>query len=393
MANGQPVRGQQWEERHRLAGAPPALTGDLSTLAQQVGYLPGQANWLERVENYSPWNDVFSMEQQESELVVDVPFDNRYLFLIYCLGYNRVEGTQLKRINPLPHPYWTWMRCARVAYKGVRFDGTKVYTNGGPTDPGTAKYRLARFSLGFAAYPWRFYEDAQINSALGHEIYRNTYYEFQPTTQMLAAEGGAAILKKPFNKSGRYAPAIKNSFRAPFGTPMNQIRYKLHWKWVPFDYIFKDFIPVNFMSIMNTVNEFTFIGGGMVPGTVRFEQPEIKTYVSPIRGGPSYSTWPTLSEILCDVTVNFTYFDPPRKFLNPGEVQEFSGQVNAPAGSNAGAVRGHNLVPRRDDNLWEPATRPPLATTDNPDPATGIPANGNQLFRYANHYLPFIKPT
>lgn len=379
------MRGSQWEAVHLAAGSPTPLdVNSLDTLAQQVGYIAGQANWLERVENYSPWNDVFSCEQQETELVIDVPFENRYLFMIYAIGYNRVVDDNLKRINPIAHPYWNWMRCSRIAYKGVRFIGHRASLGNSIR---TADYTLARFSLGFANYPWSFYEDSQINSSIGEEIYRNTYYEFQPTTQFLTAEGGANVLVKPY-VSNAFAPgslsATGTTFKAPFGTPCSQILYKLHWKWVPFDYIFKDFIPVNLYECMEKVNFDPFIVGDSMPqGTVRFGQPEIRTYCSPIRT----TQFP---EILCDITINLTYFNPLRKFIGPSETKTDPGQLQV--SGTAPAVRGHNLVPRREDGLWEPATRLRLSTLGIPLPPEE-PTIYNQLFKYANLFSAFIKPT
>lgn len=374
MAAPYPRRGVQWEQRHAAAGAPPALTGDLATLAQQVGYVSGQANWLERIETYSPWNDVFRIEQQETELVVDVPWENRYLFLVYCVGYNYVDGNRLRRVNPVQHPYWTWMRCSQVAYKGLSPNGTKTYLGVGA---GVANYKLARFSLGFAAYPWRFYEDSQINSSLGQEIFRNVYYEFQPTTQFLSAEGGAATLWKPYADDGTIAPSAQG-FKASMGTPCSQILYKLHWKWVPFDYVFKDFVPTNIYNLMGSVNVNDFYAGSMPQGTVRFDQPEIKTYCSPIRAGQ-------FPEILCDITFNLAYFNPTRKFIGTSETPVDPNQVQV--SGNAPAIRGHNLVPRRQDNLWEPATRKPTPGVG-PAPA---PTLYNQMFAYKDIIQAFIK--
>lgn len=350
-----------------------------ASLEALVGYKAGTKQWHERVENYSPWNDVFSMQQQEAELVVDVPFENRYLFLIYCLGYNYVGAdNKLHRINPIVHPYWNWMRCARVAHKGIRFEGKRIFTNGGG-NAGVAQYKLARFSLGFANYPWRFYEDSQIDHPeTGQEIYRNTYYEFAPTTQFLSAEGGANTLFFPYDSAGN-PTANGSSFRASMGTPVNQLRFKLHWKWVPYDFVFKGFVPINLINAMGYLNQASFLNDpNMVQGTLRIDAPEIVTFVSPIRTGST-------PELLCDITLNLVYFNPTPFFI-AAEADRVSPSQVVPANAFAAVVRGHNLVPDRYTGLWKPSTR---------KNAAGVveqPSLYNQMLQYTDLYKIFQKP-
>jgi hypothetical protein len=358
---------------------------------------PQQMGWLERVANYSPWNDVFSIESQETSLVIDIPFENRYLFIPWALGYAWVDGNGfLNRINPIQHPYYPWMRAARIAHIGVRYCGSKLFTQdwdavgntaGNSTaTTGTARYKLARFTIGFANYPWNFIEDSElVGSAAGAEWCRNTYWQENPTAQMLAAEGGASTLGYPvslpntWNADHLYYPAATigpppqpgNNFRAAFGTVVPQIRYVLHWKWVPYDYLYSNRIPANLMASVMKLNLGTAFGC-FPEGTLLFEPPKITKYVFPIRTAG-------LVSYLCDVELPFVYMDPPQ------------GLTNASTSVGYG-IRGHNLTPNRGDNLWYPSYR-----SVGTDPVTKMPIYGTDiystgLFSYTAWQNMFVQP-
>ncbi|MBX9623843.1 MAG: hypothetical protein K2X82_08505, partial [Gemmataceae bacterium] len=322
--------------------------------------------WRERVANYSPWNDVFSVEQHESTLVIDVPYENRYLFLPYVLGVAWVDETtnRLKRINPIVHPYWSWMRANRISHVGVRYEGGKTFVAGLPNSPGTARYKLARFTIAFTGYPWQFYEDAEILRP-EEEVYRNTYVSMTPSSQFLAAEGGKGILKYAYDNSGTGGPAggaAGQSFRAPFGTIVSQIAYEFTWKWVPYEYIAVGFIPANLYAAQNKLNDALFLGQ-FARGTIRFDPPAIRIYPSPVRTAG-------VSSLLCDVTMRLAYFDPPRGIAD---------------GQPGRSVRGHNLMPWRENNLWYPAGRPDAAGTVTPA--------SEPLFSYTDLNKVFVRPT
>jgi hypothetical protein len=342
------------------------------------------ANWHERVGDYSPWDDVFSVTEQETSLVVDVPFAQRYLFMAYAVGFSYVDpGMNLRRVNPLAHPYYPWLRVARCSCKGVRFRG-KGFVQRNPYAPGisaalgSATYQIARFNLGFTNYPWRFLEDGAI-AGPQYEYLRNTWVEEDPTSQFLAAEGGAAQMWYADDYTSSGGPkggtntTTASSFRAPFGTIVSQIRYVLHWRWVPYNYAFYSMIPTNLYTAMNKLNQGWFLDN-FYPGTCLFEPPKIKKYVAPLQfvGGPAY---------YCDIDVPFVYFNPP-----PG--------VTSPAQPGYG-IRGHNLVPFRGNNLWYPATRAQAASQNGGPlvvpPSTAIAQYG--LFPYTDESQIFMPAT
>lgn len=305
--------------------------------------LPFNLRWLERVQNYSPWNDVFSMEQQETQLVIDVPFENRYYFIPYCLGFAWVEDGRLRRINPIQHPYWSWMRACRVAHIGVRYNASKQYVNaiGRGSTFGVARYKLARFTITFANHPWDFLEDEDIKSP-GDEWMRNVYWEEEPTAQMLAAEGGSSTLKFAFDTSGPgelYGPKNNTSFRAQFGTPVGQIRYILHWKHVPYDYVFYKRVPTNLHNAIMKLNATTAFGTHPA-GTCLFDPPRIVKYVYPVRTKDQVA-------YMCDISIPYTYMNPTRGIDN----------VNFEGDPRIANVRGHNLCPYRENGYWYPAIR------------------------------------
>lgn len=339
----------------------------LETIDYRSG--PVYGRWLERVQNYSPWNDVFSMEQQETSLVIDVPFENRYYFVPYCLGFSWVDGARLRRLNPIQHPYWSWMRAARVAHVGVKYTGSKVYTtaHGRGSQFGSARYKLARFTIAFANYPWDFYEDKEIATP-ADEWKRNVIWEQQPTAQMLAAEGGAATLKFAYTAPG--GPPAGTSFRAQMGTAVGQIKYVLTWKWVPYDYAFFKRIPTNLYNAVMKLNATTAFGD-FPAGTLLFDPPEITNYVYPVRTRDRVA-------LMCDIKVPFTYMNPPRGITDSA----FGGDPRI------ARQRGHNLAPYRNNNLWYPALRASGAPTFDSD---GNLQNG--LFPFHDWSNMFTRPT
>lgn len=347
-----------------------------------------QLRWRERVANYSPWNDVFQMDTQETQLVVDVPFENRYLFVPWVIGYSWVEGGRVHRINPIRHPYWTWMRAARISHIGVRYTGSKVYMSSGAKAKGavadaggilagaisavtgmagqwndtatfgSARYKLARFTINFTNYPWDFKEDSDISTA-ADEWKRNTYWQETPTSQMLAAEGGAATLKFCYTDAG--GPTVGQTFRANLGTVVPQIRYTLNWMWVPYDYLFVGRIPTNVFAATSKLNSSTAFGS-FPKGTLLFEPPVIEKFVYPVRTARYVS-------YMCNVRLPMIYMDPPRG-----------------VGSGDGAaVRGHNLMPWRVNNLWYPATRPAA------DGSVSTDTDTKGLFAYTDQTQMFVK--
>lgn len=308
--------------------------------------------WRERVENYSPYNDVFSVQQQETSLTVDIPFNNRYLFVVHALGTAWVEDERIRRINPIRHPYWNWMRTARIAYKGVRFEGRKIFTQIPGVNNGVAEYKLARFTVGFANYPWEFVEDDDMPDDPAFEFIRNTWLEEVPSYQFLAAEGGGSVLKYAYTDTG--GPKVGQPFRAQMGTIASQIRYVLHWKWVPVDYIYKGYIPTNIYKSMGKLNN-DVVFTDFAKGTLLVEPPKITKFVTPVRYGSGIPYF-------CDIDINLTYFDPPQ------------GVTTGPGA----AWRGHNLAPYRFDNKWYPVCRP------NPDGSTSTDIDNKGLFAYTD---------
>lgn len=333
--------------------------------------------WLEKVANYSPWNDVFSMEQQETSLTIDIPFDNRYYFVPACLGFAYVEGGRIKRINPIRHPYWSWMRAARVAHVGVRYEGTKAFFSeaGVSSKVGVARYRLARFTVAFANYPWEFLEDDEIETA-GDEWRRNVYWEEEPTAQMLAAEGGSSTLKYAYDTSSLGGPSGDANFRAQIGTPVGQIRYILNWKWVPYDYVYFNRIPTNLYNAimkLNSTEAFAEngVGTGFPAGTLLFDPPQIAKYVYPIRTRDRVA-------MFCDIKIPMTYMNPPRGVTS----ETFQNEARI------SRQRGHNLAPHRENNLWYPAVRSRALRSFDSD---GNLTPG--LFRHHDWTKLFQKPT
>lgn len=351
------VREPVWQPAGRLDNDPNG-SNRLENINYPVKSPPASVlRWVERVGNYSPWNDVFSVQQQESALVVDVAFANRYLFLASVLGFSWVDGTRLRRVNPKPHPYWTWMRAARLGHAGVRYSGFKTVTSAGVS----ARYTHARFTIGFANFPMTFLEDSEVATA-ADEYKRNVVWAEQPASQFLAAEGGAATLA--YSYPATMGVANDTAFRAPFGTVLSQIRYVASWKWVPYDYVFKGRIPANIYAALNKVNDAAVLGESQfVKGTMLFDGVKITRYPAPLRfaGGPS---------VLCDIDLAHLYFDPDRG-------------ITGGAGSE---WRGHNLMPYRVDNKFYPAARRDAAGHFQ------VPTDTNQLFAYTDQTKIWQKP-
>lgn len=313
--------------------------------------------YIEKTGSVAPYTDNFSIDNSVAQLVVKVPWELRSQCISRYMGYQYVEGTSLKRVLPLAHPFFEFMRCRRVLnIQGLGWRGTEPHE---PQDLGAgvdaaqfprphyAEYDYALITLQFETLPFDFKLDTQITE----EYDRNVFRRIEPGYDSLYIEGGTGD-KGTFKFDTGYAildnvtadnpsPAGKVSFHNGRTVPLQVA--KLVWTWydVPWEFVTNSTgKPTNIMSGVGKVNDATF--GGFPAYTLLCDVPQIDLRPNPIP--PFVSTKATY---LANIQFTFHYFEPD----NLGTYQA------APGGPALTVPQhGHNMAIWRFTRKWYPCS-------------------------------------
>lgn len=284
----------------------------------------------EKIDNLSPWNGHISNENSTETLVVEFPYSQKSSALARCLGYSYVSGTKLKRVLPIAHPFWEFMRCRRVSpIMGVSplGDGPQEPEDLGENFPRpyVTNYWKLRATLHFETPPFQFKTDASVTE----EYERYTYVRTEPGYESLFVDGDTfrfdgGILADTTNGN-------INSFPAGRNIPLSVAQVLVTWYDVPLEFITKDDIYKNINFGIGKLNSEAIFG--YPANTLLMDVPEIQLRPNPLP--------PFISEdlsFLANITFRFHYFEP------------------TPLGTGVTVNLGHNMAIFRGDRKWYPCS-------------------------------------
>lgn len=315
------------------------------------------AIYVEHVQSRAPYTDNVSMDNSVFQLVVKIPWELRSQCISRYMGYQYVEGTKLKRVLPLAHPFFEFARCRRVLnIQGIGPRGTAPREPGNlgddiPEDqfprPHYAEYDYALITLQFETMPFDFKTDSQITE----ESERNVFRRIEPGYDSLYIEGGTGD-KGTFKFDTAYkildnvtpdnpSPDGKVSFHNGRTVPLQVA--KLVWTWydVPWEFVTNSTgKPTNIMNCVGKVNDATF--WGFPAYTLLCDVPQIDLRPNPI---PPFIS--TNASFLANIQFTFHYFEP----TNLGTYQTVPGgpALTVPQ-------RGHNMAIWRFTRKWYPCS-------------------------------------
>lgn len=284
-------------------------------------------DWVEKIDDVSPNNDQFAVDQSRAELVAILDWDKQYDAILGILGYQYTDpaSLQLRRICPLRHPRFLWMHATRIyGMKGQRYDGRvdNVVLGAPFGDPARlgsyATYRKIIFTVSFEALPYEVLRDDETG---GEEYNRFLEPMPEPGEDVIEQQAGELIFAE--GGGGTEPTAGGTRFPRTIGIIQAKNMIRLRWHKVP-----EDFISPNggitypqFDAVLGKVNDATFLQ--CPAGTLLARSPRIRRYPQSVN--PRNRTAPSM---LCDVDVCLQFFDP-----SPRESDTY---------------RGHNLMPYRD---------------------------------------------
>lgn len=302
--------------------------------------------WVEKVELTEPGGSEFSLNASRARAVVRLKdWTMLRSFIRRVLGFS--WGTEsspwrLQRENPLWHPVYPWLIADSISVQGLgpwpKYKPESqewtlkieepLYKNWSAT-----RYKEALITVNFVDVPWNILSDESIEW-YGDEIYRNVFFDVEPSVEMISSEGGYQLELRSANAQvqGKKVPA-------PFGTLMHKTTFILNWMYVPHNYISDDpnvLIPKNILKCVGKVNSTDF--GPFPKGTLLMQPPRFRRFRFPIT-----STNDELQFFGYNIQIPLQYFDPSR---DPLDIQA---DPNYP--------RGHNLMPFRYTMKWYKALR------------------------------------
>ena len=317
--------------------------------------------YREETRSISPWSEAFSNAVSSSQVVVDVPFEYRSSALSTFLGYSYRQGNLLKRVMPLAHPYWEFLRCRKIlSCQGIKWRGHKpkepyVIPNVGAAFPRPhfAEYDFYRMTLQFESCPFRFRDDGLPNTGF-KEYDRFTYARSEPGYTSLFIEGGLADGAYRFDGNLPAPVAHKPAFTSGRNIPLSRPRILVTWYDVPLEFItrpndlYKAHYPRLFAPVGH-VNDRAFMGFSR--NTLLYDLPIVEIRPNPLP--VSISSEPSF---LCDITFVMHYFNPEPKGYVTGGPPPTPYVPPDPDFSDRPLSYGHNLVPYQPNRKWYPAS-------------------------------------
>lgn len=261
--------------------------------------------YREEPGDHSPWCDAFSSDTSVTQLVATFPFEHRSNVLSRWLGYARVDQNKLKRVLPVAHPYFEFMRCRKVLnVQGVKWTGTKPAdpVDLGPAFPRPpyAEYDQLRMTFGFETLPFKLLTDAEIT----YEYERFVWVRTEPGFTSLFIEGG--VSDQSFQFDAGLAPNGAPSFPVGKNVFLPMPRVLMTWYDVPLEWVsFNTQVGYynNIYAGLNRVNDDAFFG--YPKNTLLMDTPHIDIRPNPLP--PFISTTP---QFLLNITLVFHYFQP-----------------------------------------------------------------------------------
>jgi hypothetical protein len=323
--------------------------------------------YSEKVADHSPGIDAISTEASSFTLQVDVPYSQRSAAVSRFLGYQYVDGSTLKRVLPIAHPFWEFSRCRRITQaQGIQIagDGPKTPVDLGPAYPRPhfARYKTYRLNLQFETPPFAYKTDAEVTE----EYQRYCYIRQEPGYQSLAIDGAM------FNFDAGFLAEIGDgrnpAFTSGLNIPLSVAQVLCTWYDVPLEFVKYQERYSNIQFCIGKLNATTFLG--YAPSTLLMDTPTIELRPNPC---PTYIS--TNVSMLANITFRWHYFEP------------------LPLGQGVSTNLGHNMAFYRGDKKWYPASLI-NSTTKVADGVTRLyqKVDFKYLFRKPTATLPPIVP-
>lgn len=275
--------------------------------------------WKEKVGITSPAQpSAFARGATQSLLVGRIPFEDATKFVRTSLGFSYTEGNKLKRVLPVQHPKYPFLRATGCS---LHPEGPAVVTTGSPPpppppgggtgrnlkksrdvtlDPGPdyANYHFYEATLSFASLPYDILPDTVVSMPGLGEYDRFTHSDVSSSFNVI--DPGTLTMK--FSLGATNNP--KGLAFAAGGVRVNSTALNLHWTDVALDYVMlNDFAPV-IQARLGCVNETEF--RSIPPGCARLDGVTYTKILLPlvIEGDRNLHS--------LDITFHINVFDPPR---------------------------------------------------------------------------------
>ena len=221
------------------------------------------SDWKELVFDETPFNDEFVENASQAFLKLTVDWARLRGLLILALGIDWVEGpaatARLRRILPIAHPLYPWMRCVGASVRGVMYGGgtQPVPANvlSGPLK--TSVYVRAEVTLRFRNTPYLVLTDEQVYGDGGTNEWQRFVTvtpDFQPPEQL------SSNANDPFKFIE--GPLAGSETQAPFGTLKLTSNYQVRWWRVPSSWSSTFFRPKRLERFRGTINNREMFGFG-----------------------------------------------------------------------------------------------------------------------------------
>lgn len=303
-------------------------------------YKSSEDNGLYRevIGPHSPWQNQFSVDQSVAYLTVETPFEQWSSACSTWLGYATVDGTHLKRVLPICHPIFEFLRCRRLLnVEGINPLGDRPQlVNGtlGPTFPHApmVPYDIIRAIQCFETVPFKYKLDEETQE----EYERYFWLRVNPTYESLYMIGGSNETTNFLFDEGAdvIGPPKKVAFPAGVNIPIPVADVVGTWYDVPLEFIDNaDQIGYyqNIFDGIGKLNDDDFLG--FPKYSLYMEPPVINLRPNPFP--PFVSDQQTF---LANVEFHWKYFYPTR--LGTGVAENL----------------GHNMAIYRKDLKWYPAS-------------------------------------
>lgn len=298
--------------------------------------------YVEKVGSRSPWSESFGMDSGTSMIPFRIPFEHRSSFFSRWLGYNYVQGTKLKRVLPVVHPYWEFMRCrnfTNVQGVGWRGEKPKEPVEVGPAfdRPRYAEYDQLHGMAVFQTMPFQYKTDDQVTE----EYERFVWVRPEPGYESLYIIGGSTDSSSYLFDNTIPTVGGKVSFPAGRNLPLAVATIRCTWFDVPLDFIDntgQQGFYQNLFDGIGKINDASFMG---FPAYSLYADPPV---VTPRPNPLPVDISPDVS-YLCNVDFTWHYFYP------------------TPLGTGVTTNLGHNMAIYRADRKWYPASIGGTGTT------------------------------
>ncbi len=281
--------------------------------------------WEELIGDISPSGEQFTDRASVVRVAGQVDWEDSYSLILAAKGYSYTDSSnRLCRLNPLRHPYYSWLYCSAVTEgRGVQVDSASPKESYGV--PGSldsiAKYKKVRYTLEFSPLPpgMVLKEDSDVQVSGGGEWERNITVSTAPNIEFLTVKSGQIL----FN-----APSISDLNGKTIASTqyirIQKVKYVVKWHQVPKSYVMDGFNPVQIANAAGKVNDTEIFG--FPRGTLlMLNEPVIEPYAAPLRVGDEEE-----DVYYVDISLPMLFFDPPNGIPSPDTGHD---------------IRGHNLFP------------------------------------------------